>query len=55
MSYDDFDPYWEQDARNDRDEWDAHLRHVETEARDRVTRDAGESPDPKPTPKKEER
>jgi hypothetical protein len=30
------EPFWEQDAVNDRDEWDQHVRHVEDEERDRV-------------------
>jgi hypothetical protein len=29
--------YWEQDAVNDRDEYDQHLRAVELEERERVT------------------
>ena len=32
----DWDTYWEQDARTDRDEYDLHLRAVEDEERDRV-------------------
>lgn len=40
------DPYWEQDAANDRDDWDQHVRHVEADERDRLTRDEGENTDP---------
>jgi hypothetical protein len=29
---------------NARDEWAAHLRHVDTERQDALTRDAGEKP-----------
>jgi hypothetical protein len=36
------DPYWEQDAVHERDEWDLHVRAVEDEERDRLTRDEGE-------------
>jgi hypothetical protein len=37
------DTYWEQDAMNDRDEWDLFVRAVEDDVRDRLTRDEGES------------
>ena len=36
------DTYWEQEARNDRDEYDQHVRHVEEDERERLTRDEGE-------------
>ena len=34
--------YWEQASVNERDEWDAFVRHVDEDERDRMTRDAGE-------------
>lgn len=39
----DVEPYWEQERVNDRDEWDAHVRAVEDDVRDRLTRDEGEN------------
>ena len=35
-------PYWQLDAGAERDEWDLHVRAVEDEERDRLTRDEGE-------------
>lgn len=37
------EPYWQQDAVNDRDEWDQHVRAVEEDEHDRQTRDMGEA------------
>lgn len=36
------DTYWEQERVTERDEYDLHVRHVEEDERDRMTRDEGE-------------